>query len=116
MRYSVFFGILLTYLFLLTSTGYLTFLRFPGMDILPTPPMIAALAHDPELKADLLDDVKNARQRASELIKLSAHSFDVILGALLGFLSAVAASTGLTGKSQKRDEAGPEHEKQNSSG
>jgi hypothetical protein len=41
-----------------------------------------------EFKADLLIDVNASRQRTSDLIKLSAHSFDVILGALLGFLSA----------------------------
>ena len=97
MRYSVFFGILATYIFMLVATGYLTFVWFPGMPTLPTPPMIGALASDPDFKADLLDDVRTARQRAAELIKLAAHSFDVILGALLGFLSAVAATTGLTG-------------------
>ena len=97
MRYSVFFGVIVTYLFLIIATGYLTFLWFPGMYTLPTPPMLAALGSDPDFKADLLDDVRTSRQRTAELIKLAAHSFDVVLGALLGFLSAVAATTGLTG-------------------
>ena len=97
MRYSVFFGVVVTYLFLIIATGYLTFLWFPGMYTLPTPPMLAALGSDPDFKADLLDDVRTSRQRTAELIKLAAHSFDVVLGALLGFLSAVAATTGLTG-------------------
>ena len=65
--------------------GYLVFVKFPNMDILPTPPMIQSLANDPELKADMLEDVKAARQRSADLIKLAAHSFDVTLGALLGF-------------------------------
>ena len=100
MRLTVFIGILGTYIALLTVTGYLTFVRFPGLPTLPTPNMIEELARDPDFKADLLEDVKIARQRAGELIKLAAHSFDVILGALLGFLSAVAASIGLTGRDQ----------------
>jgi len=98
MRTAVFAGILLTYVLLLVTTGYLTFIRFPGMPTLPTPDMVAALGSDEEFKADLLEDLKTARQRATDLIKLSAHSFDVVLGALLGFLSAVAATMGLTGK------------------
>jgi len=106
MRDRVFFGVLLAYALMLVATGYLTFLWFPGMPTLPTPPMIAALASDPEFKADLLDDVRAARQRTAELIKLAAHSFDVILGALLGFLSAVAATTGLTGGGQTARRAG----------
>ena len=100
MRGFVFSGILLTYVLVLAATGYLTFVRFPTMDILPTPPMIQALGSDSELKADMLEDVKAARQRSADLIKLSAHSFDVTLGALLGFLSALAAGAGLTGQSQ----------------
>jgi hypothetical protein len=100
MRAAIFVGILATYVAMLVITGYLTFVLFPGMPTLPTPPMIADLAGDPDFKADLLEDVKTARQRSGELIKLAAHSFDVILGALLGFLSAVAATTGLTGGTQ----------------
>jgi hypothetical protein len=96
MRVTVFVGILATYVALLAVTGYLTFVRFPGMPTLPGPDMVASLAGDPDFKADLLEDVKAARLRSGDLIKLAAHSFDVILGALLGFLSAVAASTGLT--------------------
>jgi hypothetical protein len=97
MRVAVFAGILITYIAMLVVTGYLTFIRFPGMPTLATPQMVATLAGDPDFKADLLDDVKAARQRSGDLIKLAAHSFDVILGALLGFLSAVAATSGLTG-------------------
>lgn len=97
MRVAVFVGILITYIAMLVVTGYLTFVRFPGMPTLPTPQMVVALAGDADFKADLLEDVKAARQRSGDLIKLAAHSFDVILGALLGFLSAVAATTGLTG-------------------
>jgi hypothetical protein len=100
MRVTLFVGILVTYIALLFVTGYLTFVRFPGMPTLPTPPMVADLAGDPDFKADLLEDVRTARQRSGDLIKLAAHSFDVILGALLGFLSAVAATTGLTGGTQ----------------
>src|SRR3989304_248129 len=106
MRYSVFFGVVVTYLFLIIATGYLTFLWFPGMYPLPTPPMLAALGSDPDFKADLLDDVRTSRQRTAELIKLAAHSFDVVLGALLGFLSAVAATTRLTGGGQTARRAG----------
>jgi hypothetical protein len=100
MRVTLFVGILVTYIALLFVTGYLTFVRFPGMPTLPTPPMVADLAGDPDFKADLLEDVRTARQRSGDLIKLAAHSFDVILGALLGFLSAVAATTGLTGSTR----------------
>ena len=100
MRISLFVAILATYIAMLVTTGYLTFVKFPGMPTLPNQSMITDLAGDPEFKADLLEDVKAARQRSGDLIKLAAHSFDVILGALLGFLSAVAATTGLTGKTQ----------------
>jgi hypothetical protein len=97
MRITLFLGILVTYIALLFITGYLTFIRFPGMPTLPTSPMLENVAGDPDFKADLLDDVRTARERSGDLIKLAAHSFDVILGALLGFLSAVAATIGLTG-------------------
>ncbi len=102
MRGKFFGALLVTYAALLVATGYLAFIKFPGMATLPSEMMIQHLAADADFKADLLEDLKAARQRSADLIKLAAHSFDVILGALLGFLSAVAATIGLTGSAQAR--------------
>ncbi len=91
MSKGMFVSILATYLMLLGTTGYLAFFKFPGTYNLPNPEMIQTLASDSEFKTDLLDDVKKARERDRKLIELAAQSFNVILGAMLGFLSAIAA-------------------------
>jgi hypothetical protein len=89
--------ILLTYAVMLSTTGYLTFVKFVGLPTIASEDEIKRAATDKDFKKDLLDDVRAARERNGDLVKLSAHAFDVILGALLGFLSAVASSLGLTG-------------------
>ncbi len=90
--------ILSTYAVLLSATGYLSFVKFVGLPTSMTVEEMERAAQDADFKKDLLEDVKTARERNGDLIKLSAHAFDVILGALLGFLSATASSIGLTGQ------------------
>lgn len=91
MSKGIFAAILASYMVLLCATGYLAFFQFPGSYNLPSPEMIKTLGTDPDFKQDLLEDIKQARERDRKLIELSAQSFNVILGALLGFLSAVGA-------------------------
>jgi hypothetical protein len=91
MTKGIFASILSTYLILLCSTGYLAFFKFPGTPTLPTQEMVQGLGNDQEFKSDLLQDVKQARERDRKLVELAAQSFNVILGAMLGFLSAIGA-------------------------
>ena len=89
---KIFLSIAVIYMLVLSATGYLTFIKFPSEPTLPSQTMIDRLSSDPDFKSDLLEDIKTARERKESLIRLSAHSFDVILGALLGFLSAFASA------------------------
>jgi hypothetical protein len=98
MERGVFNAILATYLLMLLATGTLAFYWFPNLATVPEKDVVSMLRSDPELKADLLEDLKVSRQRTSQLIQLASHSFDVLLGALLGFLSAVAAHQGIRKK------------------
>jgi hypothetical protein len=107
MKGFVFSSILVTYALLLASTGYLSFLHFPGLTTLPNPEMIDRAAKSEIYRVQLLKDVETARDRREQLVKLASHSFDVILGALLGFLSAVAAATALTGGNQAPSQSQP---------
>ena len=107
MKFALLLG---TYCALLLGTGYLTFVKFVGMPNIPGPEVVATLGSDPEFKKDLLDDVKVSRERNADLIRLSAHSFDVIVGALLGFLSATATSVGIGAKASQKSPNGTERD------
>lgn len=91
MPQSTFRTILITYVFMLLALGYFAFIRFPGRSTLAPPEYVKAIGLDPELKKDLLEDVKSARDRDRKLVELSGQSFNIVLGATLGFLSAVGA-------------------------
>ena len=104
MRGRLFIGVLLVYVILLAGTGYFTFVRFPGLQTLPSESLLERAAKDPYLRDQLTKDVEIARERREQLVKSASHSFDVVLGALLGFLSAVAATAGLTGNKREDDE------------
>ena len=88
-----FYTVTAVYIVLLAFTGYLAFFKFPGAYSLPTPQMVKTLAGDAELKQELLDDVRESRARHTKIIELASQSFNIILGALLGFLSAIATGS-----------------------
>jgi hypothetical protein len=92
---KLFVIILAVYALALVATGYLSFFRFVGLATFPPPDMIAAVKGDPDLSKDMFADVARAREQNTKLVDLAAHSFDVLLGALLGFLSAGAISAGI---------------------
>lgn len=103
MTKTIFASILATYLLLLCGMGYLAFFEFPGSVTLPSPEMVEELGKDEDFKKDLLEDLKQARDRDRKLIELAGQSFNIILGATLGFLSAVGA-----GKLKVSDRPPPE--------
>jgi hypothetical protein len=94
MNRTAFFAILIVYSILLGATGYLSFYRFIGNEPFVSENDMKLVADDPELKKDLLIDAARARDRDFKLVDLATHSFDVLLGALIGFLSAMGASSG----------------------
>ena len=101
MKWYMFLGILFTYLFLIIGTGYLAFIKYHSLSTLPSPQMTQRAETDSFYKEQLENDINNARDRRELLAKSASHSFDVILGALLGFMSAVAATK--TGQVTKPD-------------
>jgi len=85
--------LLISYFVLLGATGYLSFCKLSSFSTLPHERSVQLAAAHPEygddLMQDLLEEVRGARERRESLAKLASHSFDVVLGALLGFLSAL---------------------------
>ncbi len=53
--------------------------------------MVLTLGSDQDFKQDLLEDIKTARERDKKIVELASQSFNVVLGAILGFLSAIGA-------------------------
>ena len=96
--------ILGAYILLLGFTGYLSFFKFPGDEVFPQDQGkvmadnrgdVKLAKSDPDLKKEFLANLESSRAEERKLIDLAAHSFDVLLGALLGFLSATAVSAGI---------------------
>lgn len=85
-------GILLVYLILFVATGYVAFFvkeYNPAIDLKPS---VYADIEDPETKALIIDTLKQEADTHQKKRELASQSFNVVLGALLGFLSASAAS------------------------
>ncbi|WP_157726413.1 hypothetical protein [Imhoffiella purpurea] len=84
-------GILIVYLALFCSTGYVAFFAEewnPAVNYGEIP----AKTKDPETKALILEELKRDSEIYKKRRELAAQSFNVVLGALLGFLSASATS------------------------
>ncbi|MDQ6962588.1 MAG: hypothetical protein Q9M28_08685 [Mariprofundaceae bacterium] len=81
--------VLIVYLFLFVCTGYLAFL---SPDSGPSYDSLMQIV-DPELKAFAIESLKQEDVEHIKRQSLAMQSFNVILGALLGFMSATA--TGL---------------------
>jgi hypothetical protein len=95
---------LAVYILGLVGTGYLSFFNFIGLTTFAPPDMIRVAKDDPERKRDMLTDIARSRDEKATLVDLAAHSFDVLLGALLGFLSAAPVSAGI---GRPREESSP---------
>ena len=84
-------GILVVYVSLFCSIGYVAFLAEewnPAIDYVQMPAEI----NDDETKALILSELKNDAEIYKKRRELAAQSFNVVLGALLGFLSASSTS------------------------
>jgi hypothetical protein len=113
---KIFVTILGAYILGLIATGYMSFFRFMGASTMPPPEVISAIKNDPDAIKELWSDVDRVREQNAKLVDLAAHSFDVLLGALLGFLSAAGVSAGigkpteaLLAATDKSPQAPPEH-------
>ncbi|MDB5034151.1 MAG: hypothetical protein JWQ98_1392 [Chlorobi bacterium] len=95
-------GILSVYLLLFLSTGYLAFM---AKDVNPALDMgggtLTAKLADSSTREFIIATLKQEAQDHKKKTDFAAQSFDVVLGSLLGFLSASAVSRITT-----REEAG----------
>ena len=85
-------GILVVYMFLFLGTGYVAFLSReynPALDIKAD--YISELK-DNTTRLFIIDTLKQEAQSYQKKRELASQSFNVVLGALLGFLSASAVS------------------------
>lgn len=84
--------ILSVYIALFCATGYVAFFKYeenPAVNI--TPEWINRF-EDPEMRKRMLDSLKDDSAVYAKKRELATQSFNVVLGALLGFLSASAVS------------------------
>ncbi len=88
---AMWFGLLIIYLLLFMTTGYLAFLnpdRNPGAE---SQELIAGI-EDPETKAYVIETLQEEDAEHAKRQDFANQSFNVVLGALLGFMSASATS------------------------
>ena len=87
----IWFGILLIYLALFMATGYASFVK---VDLYSKYERYEHLSkvEDKETKAFLIEVLQKEESEHVERRNLASQSFHVVLGALLGFMSASAAS------------------------
>ena len=99
-RSVIWAGILFAYTALFSVTGYIAFFQEPYNPAAnPERGILAQLEKEP-LREHFLDALKQESAAFKARKDLAAQSFNVVLGALLGFLSASAAQAGL-----RRDES-----------
>jgi hypothetical protein len=84
-------GILLTYLLLFSVTGYIAFLQEPYNPAVNPNERIVKLLNDQYVRPQVLEALKQEGEAFKARRELAAQSFNVVLGAVLGFLSASAA-------------------------
>ena len=88
---GVWIGILVVYLGLFGATGYVAFFGGewnPAINLSE----VSRLIDDQETKAILIEELKQDSELFKRRQELATQSFNIILGALLGFLSASATS------------------------
>jgi hypothetical protein len=93
LRSSLWWGILIVYLYLFTSTGYLAFIQKdsnPALDLQLD--KLSASLTDETTKGFLLRVLEDEDSEHDKKAELATQSFHIVLGALLGFLSASAVS------------------------
>jgi hypothetical protein len=93
LRSSLWWGILLVYLYLFTSTGYLAFITKdsnPALDFQVD--KLSTAVNDETTKAFLIKVLEDEDAEHDKKADLATQSFHIVLGALLGFLSASAVS------------------------
>ena|GEM_PF-2231809 len=92
-RDPLWWGILAVYLVLFASTGYLAFF---GRDINPAlnpnADALAAKLNDEATKNFVMNTLKDEADEHKKKDGLALQSFNIVLGSLLGFLSASAVS------------------------
>ena len=90
-------GLLIVYLFLFVSTGYFALMRNDRELTFETHERVAGI-NDEETKIFVIDALKQEDAERLKRQDLARHTFNVVLGALLGFLSA-SATIVMEGKS-----------------
>lgn len=88
---TIWVGILMIYTTLCFATGYLSFLkadRSPGIDEYAAVSSI----EDKETQKFLMEQLEKEESEHLERYGLASQSFHIVLGALLGFMSASAAT------------------------
>ncbi len=92
-RSKLWLGILVVYLLLFISTGYLAFLardHSPTLDQ-NSEKLVAGLS-DEKSKAVVMNALKEEDDEYDRRTALANHAFNIVLGSLLGFLAATAVS------------------------
>jgi hypothetical protein len=92
-------GILGVYMILFLATGYIAFLmkdRNPALD--PSNDQTVARLTDDNTRTFMLNTLAQEAEDHKKKTELGAQSFNVVLGALLGFLSASAVSRATTSR------------------
>jgi len=92
-RNTFWWGILGVYILLFITTGYIAFIRKdinPALD--PGSDQTMARLQDEATRQFVLTTLQQEAEDHKKKADLGAHSFNVVLGALLGFLSASAVS------------------------
>ena len=84
--------ILFVYVALFGATGYVAFFKYEDNPAVNISPEWINRFDDPETRKRMLDTLKEDSVTFSKKRELATQSFNVVLGALLGFLSASAVS------------------------
>jgi cytochrome c biogenesis protein CcdA len=85
-------GILIVYLLLFVSTGYVAFFVREYNPAIIVEPSVYMSIKDAEHKSLFINTLKQEAETFQKKRELASQSFNVVLGALLGFLSASAVS------------------------
>lgn len=92
LRSSLWWGILLVYLYLFTSTGYLAFIAKDSNPALNVQLDRMAEVGDEPTRTFFMKVLEDEDAEHDKRADLATQSFHIVLGALLGFLSASAVS------------------------
>ena len=84
--------VLLVYMALFSATGYVAFFKYEDNPAVNISPEWINRFEDPETRKRMLDTLKDDSAMYAKKRELATQSFNVVLGALLGFLSASAVS------------------------